>query len=159
MEDTLSSAVKRLRAALGDVSQETLAHQIGTTVRTVARWEKGDAIPAEALARLRQAAVEISDLELVNTFQAAILVRLHLNYQFDDCIPQTAVEMLLVGEFLRRFRRNDSAVTPIVGQLLQWLAEQPQYKVRTLADWMKGEGLLKPRLTLKDLMSGRKDKE
>lgn len=52
------SPLKKLRDELGDISQEEFARRIGTSVRTVSRWEAGDSIPTftipqvKALARL-----------------------------------------------------------------------------------------------------------
>src|SRR4030095_14143718 len=151
MENPLPEAVKQLRAAVGGISQETLAHRIGTTVRTVARWEKGDSIPVESLARLHQVAVQTNDLELINIFQAGILVRLHLDYEFEDFIPQTVTEMLLVGELLRRFRRSGSGIEPIVDQLFRWVSEHPRYKQLTLKEMALGEN--EQFTTLRDLMN------
>jgi transcriptional regulator with XRE-family HTH domain len=76
-------ALKAFRLALGKISQESLAHRVGVTLRTVYRWEKGDSISIEALARLYHAAVEGGDQRSAGFFHSAILSRLDIPFAQD----------------------------------------------------------------------------
>ena len=46
------SPLKKLRDELG-MSQEELARQIGTSARTISRWEAGDNIPTFTIAQMK----------------------------------------------------------------------------------------------------------
>jgi DNA-binding transcriptional regulator YiaG len=46
------SPLKKLREELG-LSQEGFARQIGTSARTISRWEAGDSIPTFTIAQMK----------------------------------------------------------------------------------------------------------
>lgn len=46
------SLLKKLREELG-MSQEELARQIGTSARTISRWETGDSVPSFTIAQMK----------------------------------------------------------------------------------------------------------
>lgn len=46
------SPLKKLREELG-LSQEEFARQIGTSARTISRWEAGDSIPTFTIAQMK----------------------------------------------------------------------------------------------------------
>ncbi|AFZ08978.1 MULTISPECIES: helix-turn-helix domain-containing protein [unclassified Microcoleus] len=51
-EEAGESPLKKLRDELG-MSQEEFARQIGTSVRTVSRWEAGDNVPTFTIAQMK----------------------------------------------------------------------------------------------------------
>ncbi len=51
-EEAGESPLKTLRDELG-MSQEEFARQIGTSVRTVSRWEAGDNVPTFTIAQMK----------------------------------------------------------------------------------------------------------
>ncbi len=51
-EDVGESPLKQLRDEFG-MSQEEFARQIGTSVRTVSRWEAGDNVPTFTIAQMK----------------------------------------------------------------------------------------------------------
>ena len=51
-EETGESPLKTLRDELA-MSQEEFARQIGTSVRTVSRWEAGDNVPTFTIAQMK----------------------------------------------------------------------------------------------------------
>ncbi|MGF1493304.1 MAG: helix-turn-helix domain-containing protein [Microcoleaceae cyanobacterium] len=46
------SPLKKLREELG-MSQEEFARQIGTSARTISRWERGDSVPSFTIAQMK----------------------------------------------------------------------------------------------------------
>ncbi|MBD2069537.1 helix-turn-helix transcriptional regulator [Leptolyngbya sp. FACHB-671] len=46
------SPLKKLREELG-MSQEEFARQIGTSARTISRWETGDSVPSFTIAQMK----------------------------------------------------------------------------------------------------------
>jgi transcriptional regulator with XRE-family HTH domain len=71
--DTVQLAIKKLRAHLGGISQESLAHKMGLTVRTMARYEHRDGNPpADALRAFHQLAMMSDRKDLADIFWAAI---------------------------------------------------------------------------------------
>ncbi|MBE9119052.1 helix-turn-helix transcriptional regulator [Lusitaniella coriacea LEGE 07157] len=58
------SALRQIRQALGKISQEEFARRIGTTVRTVSRWEKGDATPTFTIDQVKNLKREIESIGL-----------------------------------------------------------------------------------------------
>jgi transcriptional regulator with XRE-family HTH domain len=119
-------ALKLLRAALGKISQEALAQHIGITLRTISRWEKGDAVSASGLARLYFAALKAGNETLVDFFQVAISRRMDMGTELGDFTPRNAEEMKIVGWFLRLWRIGrpfDKDFADIVRQLEEWSKE------------------------------------
>lgn len=57
MKDVIGSAIKETRKALGGISQESFARRLGTTTRTIARWEASESLSASILSRLRSVAL------------------------------------------------------------------------------------------------------
>lgn len=46
------SPLKKLREELG-LSQEGFARQIGTSARTISRWERGDSVPSFTISQMK----------------------------------------------------------------------------------------------------------
>jgi DNA-binding XRE family transcriptional regulator len=61
--------MKQLRSALGGISQERFAHQLGVTTRTMVRWENGDTITPRVLVTLRDVAIGAKQRELADVFE------------------------------------------------------------------------------------------
>ena len=50
--DMEESPLKKLREELG-MSQEDLARKIGTSARTISRWETGESVPSFTIAQMK----------------------------------------------------------------------------------------------------------
>jgi transcriptional regulator with XRE-family HTH domain len=130
-ERSTSDAIKELRVALG-ISQETLAHRIGVTLRTVARWETGDRVPLEGLAKLLNVAYEVlptipptdTPTAFVDHFVGAIASIIDPVLSSGNILPSSVRELILVNEFLLRLRSGSPEIAPIVKRLDKWAAER-----------------------------------
>jgi len=70
-----SGAIKELRQKLGDLSQERMAARMGTTTRTIARWESSGTPPLSALLRLAEMAAALGEPELKAKFLERLSLR------------------------------------------------------------------------------------
>jgi DNA-binding transcriptional regulator YiaG len=64
----IGDAIKELRKALGGFSQERFARRLGTTTRTVARWEASESLSASILSRLRSDALAANAWDQADVF-------------------------------------------------------------------------------------------
>jgi transcriptional regulator with XRE-family HTH domain len=119
----LRDALRQLREAL-DFTQEQMARRMGTTVRTIARWESGpvNSLPLEMLILLRHVAIQANQEALAEYFNDS----LYETYARDDAelaasvqwfLPSNLREMHLIDEFLRRLRKSDQAIAPVIMHL------------------------------------------
>ncbi len=121
MDNTeLGDAIRQLRVTLGGISQERFARKLGTTVRTVARWEASESLSAPILSRLRSIALAAKARESAAFFEEKL--REDLDWREGDdfetwATPGTNDEYQLVDEFLKRYRAEDPAFQPFVEQL------------------------------------------
>lgn len=77
---TVSEAVKELRQALGGITQERFARNLGVTWRTVARWESPmQNIPVMTLSTLRSIAVAAKAKNSADCFESKIREKLGLD--------------------------------------------------------------------------------
>jgi transcriptional regulator with XRE-family HTH domain len=131
----LGSAIKELRTALGGVSQERFARKLGTTTRTVARWEAAANLSPRILSRLYAIATSVRALDAADFFESkirevldwepGISENLDTPVPGDDLPPGTSwghwrvtpVEHELVSQFLKRYRANDKAIQRFVEEL------------------------------------------
>jgi transcriptional regulator with XRE-family HTH domain len=125
----LGEHIKKLREALGGISQERFARRLGTTVRTIARWEAAEDLSPAILSRLHSIAQGAGAFELADFFEERL--RADLDWQEGDSFgvddahePGNADERQLVGELLRRYRGEDPAIQPFIEQLWAWMAER-----------------------------------
>lgn len=58
------SALKQIRQALGNISQEEFARRIGTTVKSVYRWERGDVKPTFNIDQIKRFQQELESIGL-----------------------------------------------------------------------------------------------
>jgi transcriptional regulator with XRE-family HTH domain len=121
--------VRRVRHALGDISQEQLARRMGITLRTVTRWENGEMsdLPLRALARLRHTLYqpdvdEYDDEKLGWELESAILDKLQKETKALEFLPQTHGEMLLVSRLLTEMRRPEPDIEALCDGLKSCVA-------------------------------------
>jgi transcriptional regulator with XRE-family HTH domain len=113
--------LRQLRQSLGGISQERLAHRMGVTTRTVARWEKDPArIPTDGLMKLRVAALELGQVEIAERFTDLLQLRTHANTMGGllGLAPLGPEEIAVVAELLTHWRRRTEGIQPILNKLL-----------------------------------------
>ena len=130
-QSEIGEAIKKLRQALGGISQERFARKLGVTVRTAARWEAAESLSAPILSRLRGIAQAANAREIAEFFEERI--RESLDFQEDDFFleqialtPGSEDEKDLVAELLERYRNEDPKIEPIVEQLRALMTETYQ---------------------------------
>lgn len=133
----IGSAIKELRKALGDISQERFARKLGTTTRTIARWEAAEALSPQILSRLRAMAIGVGARDAADFFEGKLREKLDWEPDTGDAQPAsvapeeaipsdaswchwraTPVEKLLVSEFLKRYRADDKTIRLLVEDFL-----------------------------------------
>jgi len=116
----IGAAIKELRKALGDISQERFARRLGTTTRTISRWEAAEALSPQILSRLRSIAISVGAHDAADFFESKL--REDLDWETDgsedQAIPSTLEEHAIVSEFLKRYRANDPAIQPLIEEFL-----------------------------------------
>ena len=126
--ENLKGAFHQLRAFLGDLSQEQFARKLGITVRTVARWESGQALSPRILSQMMSMARGVSAWDAAEWFKRELRAALKLGPDErlnEELAPETTEEHALIGEFLRRYRSKDPLLQPLVEQLRQRQSECP----------------------------------
>jgi transcriptional regulator with XRE-family HTH domain len=126
--NTIGDAIKELRKALGNISQERLARVLGSTTRTVARWEASDSLSPSALSQLKSIAQKANAWGPADFFSQ----KLHevLDWEEDDfdldtsSVPGNEAEREIVQSVLKRYRADDPRLQPILEQLRQWDVEE-----------------------------------
>jgi transcriptional regulator with XRE-family HTH domain len=153
-ETELGNAIKELRKALGNFSQERFAHFMGVTTRTAARWEASEKLSPQVLTNLRFKSIGLGALSIAGVFEKKLKESTFSSAPFakylEDPSPGTPEECQLVGEFLTRYREEDPDVRPIVEKLWTWIGERqtkPEREYRaylvqkrpneTLEDWIR----------------------
>ena len=79
IEKDLISAVKRLRAKLGD-SQQAFANRLGLSIRAIANYESNRRPTGKALAALAKVADAVGETDLANSFLSALGAELGAAY-------------------------------------------------------------------------------
>jgi transcriptional regulator with XRE-family HTH domain len=163
---TIGAAIKELREALGGISQERFARRLGTTTRTISRWEAAETLSPQILSRLRSIAISVSAQDAADFFESKL--REDLDWESDItedyATPATEDEHALVSEFLKRYRANDKAIQPFVDEFLisivkdqrlraVQLERQPQRGKHFLPDLMRPREKASLLRTLRDLMN------
>jgi transcriptional regulator with XRE-family HTH domain len=141
----IGAAIKELREALGGISQEGFARKLGTTTRTVARWEAAEALSPQILSRLRSIAISVSARDAAEFFESRLREGLDWESDIteDYATPATEDEQALVSEFLKRYRANDRAIRPFVEEfLIAIVAEQRLKELRLERQPQRGKHLL-----------------
>jgi transcriptional regulator with XRE-family HTH domain len=164
----IGAAIKELRDALGGISQERFARRLGTTTRTVARWEAAKSLSPQVLSRLRSIAISVSARDAAEFFESKL--REDLDWESDItqdyATPATEDEHALVSEFLKRYRANDKSIQPLVEEFLisivadlklkaLQLERHQQRPKQSLADWMSFPSGKGAKQSLRDLMNMR----
>jgi transcriptional regulator with XRE-family HTH domain len=132
----IGDAIKGLRKVLGGISQERFARRLGTTTRTVARWEASEALPSGVLIHLRNIALAAYAWDAADFFTEKLHQLLDPCWRdedFDDfaiAMPRNAEEQTLVDELLKRYRTEDPSIQPIAEQLHAWSAERAQQRAQ-----------------------------
>jgi transcriptional regulator with XRE-family HTH domain len=125
----IGNAIRELREALGGISQERFARKLGTTTRTVSRWEAAEALSPRILSRLHAIASAVGAQETASFFDSKI--RETLDWEPDitenqstpgapdkQAISTTPVERALVSLVLELYRSNHKSILPLLEQLL-----------------------------------------
>jgi transcriptional regulator with XRE-family HTH domain len=136
-QSELGEMIKQLRQALGDITQERFGRRLGTSARTVARWEAAENLSPAVLSRLRSIASSISDYGLMDFFDEKLREDqgrwdMEPNFPEQEGIPGTADERDLVREFLRCYRNEDPAFQPMIEQLWNRIVENEEESRRQL---------------------------
>jgi transcriptional regulator with XRE-family HTH domain len=162
----IGTAIKELREALGSISQERFARKLGTTTRTVSRWEAAESLSPQILSRLRSIAISVSARDAAEFFESKL--REDLDWEPDVsegyATPATEDEQALISEFLKRYRANDKAIQPLLQEFLLsivaqqrfralQLERQPQKGKHSLADLMRPGEKASLMRSLRDLMN------
>lgn len=160
----IGAAIKELRKALGDISQERFARRLGTTTRTISRWEAADTLSPQILSRLRSIAISVGARDAADFFENKL--REDLDWEPDAAedyaTPATEDEHALVSEFLKRYRANDKAIRPLVEEFLVSIVaeqrlralqlERRQRDKHSVVDLMRPREKSSLKRTLRDLM-------
>jgi transcriptional regulator with XRE-family HTH domain len=77
----IGAMIKELRKALGGISQERFAHQLGMTARTISRWEAAEALSPQVLSRLRSIAINVGARDAADFFESKL--REEMDWQTD----------------------------------------------------------------------------
>jgi transcriptional regulator with XRE-family HTH domain len=131
--------IKDLRRAMGGLSQEAFARRLGTTTRTVARWEASRTLSPSILTRLRGLALTATAWEVADFFGTRLQesAQRHANpdpaFDLDMLsVPGTEEERELVVALLKHYRAQDPRIEPIVEQLRAFTAEEDIQRDREL---------------------------
>jgi transcriptional regulator with XRE-family HTH domain len=130
----LREAIRHLREALG-FTQEVFAWRMGVTVRTIAKWESSGlkSLPPNDLIHLRHVAIEAEAEDLAayfdELFQATGCDECSATVHVYEFLPGNSFEMTVVMELLRRLRKGDPAIEPILRGIYE-LWEQHRAEVR-----------------------------
>jgi transcriptional regulator with XRE-family HTH domain len=126
MEPTqLRDALRRLRDALHS-TQEEMARRMGTTVRTIARWESGpvSSLPFGMLIHLRHIALQAKREDLAGYFDGLLqksraddTTDLAVAASVYEYLPANRRELELMGQLLKGIRKADPEIEPVLAQL------------------------------------------